>query len=134
MSETRLSWYSINSDLNLVEHDPVGLDEAIQIVDRYMTHADEVFEYAEDALAATMFGFKRTEKEFIEICVHGSDLISFKHEAPVHGLKWYQWLWRTLVRQEDDEEEYLESHDELVERISNFFRMAGVADDRPSEE
>lgn len=123
MSETKLTWYSMNRDLKVIEHDPVGLEEAIQIVDRYMEHAGEHFEWFEDCVAATVFGFSRTKEEFIEISIDGPDLISFKYEAPVHGLKWYQRLWKSSVKQEEKE---LHSRDELVQHVEEFFRMTSL--------
>jgi len=71
MTGSTISWYSINDDLAVEDHGPVGLDEALTIVDQYLARGTEQFDDAEKAIAATMFGFSRSKSTFVEICVNG---------------------------------------------------------------
>ena len=54
-----------------------------------MSKAGKVYEYADDALAETMFGFSRSESELIEICVDGVNQIYYKFEYAEPGGSWF---------------------------------------------
>jgi hypothetical protein len=71
MNDSNIKWYSMTPKLAVEEHDPIGLDEALKLVDRYFARGSEKFQTAEEAIAATMFGFSRSKSEFIEICING---------------------------------------------------------------
>ena len=77
---TPIKWYSINKDLSVVEHPAVQKEEACRIVDDYFSRLKANYETGEEAMAQTMFGFQKSESEFIEICIHGDTHISFKYE------------------------------------------------------
>ena len=70
-----IRWYSINTDLQPVDHEPVDLDGAYAVIDRYFSQLRQHYDSGEDALASTMFGFVRNDDSYIEICLHAGDHI-----------------------------------------------------------
>jgi len=70
-----IRWYSINTDLQPVDHEPVDLDGAYAVIDRYFSQLRQHYDSGEDALASTMFGFVRNDDSYIEICLHARDHI-----------------------------------------------------------
>jgi hypothetical protein len=82
MTETKLTWYSIDAHQKLHPHPPVGLEEAIAVAHRYYANAGHSWHSVEEAVAATMFGFMRDEDTFIEICVNDFENISYRFEIP----------------------------------------------------
>ncbi len=117
MNSTEIRWYSTNRDLATEEHGPIGLDEALKIVDRYLTRGRDTFESAEKAIAATMFGFSRSESDFIEICVNGPTEISCKFEAADPNASWFRKLFKGAFQHEEE----LHSREELVRKVKEFF-------------
>ena len=103
--------------LAVEEHDPIGLDEALQLVDRYLARGSEKFKTAEEAMAATMFGFSRSKSEFIEICVKGPAQISYKFEVADPEASWFRKLFKGVFQYEDE----LHSREELVQKVEEFF-------------
>ena len=103
--------------LTVEEHDPIGLDEALKLVDRYLTRGSEKFKTAEEAIAATMFGFSRSKSEFIEICVNGPAQISYKFEVADLEASWLNKLFKGVFRREA----VLHSREELVQKVEEFF-------------
>src|SRR5947207_844066 len=57
MDDSNIKWYSMTPKLAIEEHGPIGLEEALKLVDRYLTYGGQTFKTAEEAIAATMFGF-----------------------------------------------------------------------------
>lgn len=117
MTESRITWYSTTRDLKTERHEPVGLDEALKIVDRYLAAANQTFESGEEALAATMFGFSRSKSEFIEICVHGPSQISYLFEMSDPNASWFRKLFGGVYQHEEE----LHSRAQLVEKVTEFF-------------
>lgn len=117
MTNTKMAWYSMTSTLAVEKHDPIGLDEALKIVDRYLARSSEKFKTAEEAIAATMFGFSRSESEFIEICVNGPAQISYKLEFANPEASRLGKLFKGAFRREAE----LHSREELVQKVEEFF-------------
>jgi len=103
--------------LAVEEHDPIGLDEALELVDRYLTRSCERFKTAEEALAATMFGFRRSRSEFIEICVSGPAHISYKYEVTAPEGSWLGKLLKGGFSRQTE----MHSREELVQKVKEFF-------------
>jgi hypothetical protein len=117
MSDTKITWYSMNRELEVEQHEAIGLDEARNLVDRYLARANEKFSSAEDAIAATLFGFSRSESEFIEIGVNSPTRISYKLEIADPEASWFHKLFKGVYRHEEE----LHSREELVQKIQEFF-------------
>ena len=103
--------------LAVEEHDPIGLDEALKIVDRYLARGSEKFQSAEEAIAATMFGFSRSKSDSIQICVNGPAQISYKFEVADTAASWFSKLLKGVFRREVE----LHSREELVQKVEEFF-------------
>ncbi len=103
--------------LAVEEHEPITLDEALKLVDRYLARSCEKFKTAEEAIAATMFVFSRSKSEFIEICVSGPAQISYKFEAADREGSWLGKLFKGALRREAE----LHSRAELVQKVEEFF-------------
>ncbi len=112
-----ISWYSITPNISVQHNEVIDLNGALKIVDDYMFKAGKVYEYAEDALAETMFGFSRSESEFIEICVDGANQISYKFEYADLGGSWLIKLFGGIYQYEEE----LDSKEKLVEKVKDFF-------------
>jgi hypothetical protein len=112
-----ISWYSITADVNVKDNGAVDLNGALKIVDEYMFRAGKVYEYAEDAVAETMFGFSRSESEFIEICVDGVNQISYKFEYAEPSGSWFTRFFGGVYQYEEE----LDSKEKLIEKVTNFF-------------
>ena len=79
--EFGVHWYSMGRNTRIQKHGAVELSQALKIVDDYLTRGNQKFQNAEDAITATMFGFRRSDTDFIEICVNGPTQISCKIET-----------------------------------------------------
>lgn len=75
-----VSWYSLNRELHTVDHEAISLDQANEIIDRYFARLQPHYEWGEDALAATMFGFKRADGSYVQICIHAPDAIDIEYD------------------------------------------------------
>jgi hypothetical protein len=117
MNDSNIKWYSMTPKLAVEEHDPIGLDEALKLVDRYLARGGEKFQTAEEAIAATMFGFSRSKSEFIEICINGPAQISYKLEVSDPAASWFSKLFKGVFRRETE----LHSREELVQKVEEFF-------------
>jgi hypothetical protein len=115
--EEKLKWYSMNRQLKTEEHEPVTLQEALAILDRYLARAGEKFESAEEAMAATMFGFCRSKSDFIEICINGENQFSYHFEMAEPNPSWLGRLFGGPFKHEEE----LRFRDELVQRVKEFF-------------
>ena len=107
----------MNLDLKVEEHEPIDMNRAIEISDQYMARGTGTFESAEGAIAATMFGFRKSKSEFIEICINGPKRISYKFECSNPNASWLQKLRGGTIRHEDE----LHSREKLIQRITEFF-------------
>lgn len=106
----RLPWCSMNQSLATEEHDPVNLQEALQIADRYWERAAENFPTREQALSAKTFGFG-WKNNFMEICIQGPTQMSCTLET----LK--TWPRKGTLEQE----EQLHDRDTLRQRIQELY-------------
>lgn len=77
-----IGWYSLDRSLHGVQHDPVPLAEALSIADGYFKRLKPHYQGAEEALAETVFGFSRSQRDHMEICIHAPDHISVTVELP----------------------------------------------------
>lgn len=75
-----VDWYSIDRNSSAVERGIAKKDDAMQIIEDYFSRIKLWYETAEEALAETMFGFQKSKEEFVEICIHSDEEISFKYE------------------------------------------------------
>jgi hypothetical protein len=117
MNDSGVTWYSMNLKLKVEEHEAISLDEAIKIVDRYLARGGEKFQTAEEAIAATMFGFSRSKSEFIEICVNGPIQISYKFEVSDPEAPWYRKMFGGVFQHDEE----LHSREEMVQKVEEFF-------------
>ena len=99
------------------EHEPIELGEAHQIVERYLARGSEKFKGAEEAIAATMFGFSRSKSEFIEISINGPTQISYKFEMSDPNESWFRKMFKSVFRHEVE----LHSREELLQKVEEFF-------------
>lgn len=118
-----IGWYSMDRDLKTREHPPVDLDRAIAIADEFCARGGRVYEYAEEALSATTFGFSRSPTQFIELCAHGATEISFRYEYADPNASW----WRRTFGGAFHHEATLRSRNELIRRIEQFFVLHPTA-------
>ena len=117
MSDSEIKWYSTTPKLAVEEHDPIRLDEALKLVDRYLARGSEKFKTVEEAIAATMFGFSRSKSEFIEICINGPTKISYKFEVSDPEASWLRKLFKGVFQHEEE----LHSREDLVQKVEEFF-------------
>jgi len=117
VENTEIHWYSMNSRLAVEEHEAIGLDEALKIVDRYLDRGAKRFESAEEAIAETMFGFSYSRSDFIEICINGPDQISYRFEMSDPDTSWFRKIFKGVFQHEEE----LHSRDELVQKVEEFF-------------
>jgi hypothetical protein len=119
MCDTKLAWYTFNRELAIEEHPAVDLQEATEIVDRYLARGGEVFEYGEDGIAATTVGFNRSDSEFIEIHADGLSHFTYIFEAPDPNCLWLLKPWKGTFHHK----EQLQSRGEVMQRLRDFFSM-----------
>ena len=80
--EEQAVYYGIDVSGNTVEHGEVLAERALKVIDERFAGLKDKYDSAEEAVAATIFGFSKTKDTFIEICLNGRDDISFKFEFP----------------------------------------------------
>lgn len=117
MNYSDISWYSINENLKTKENGVVSFGEAVKIIDRYFANLKPFYETGEEALAETMFGFSRTSKTFVEICIHSLSEIAFKFEMSNSNTPWYLKIFVGIKQYE----ETLKSREALIGRVEKFF-------------
>jgi hypothetical protein len=122
MSLPFIPWYSVDKDLNLVEHAPVSLERAIIIAEEYFSRANQKFENGEDAISATLFGFSRSPSEFIEICINGPSEISYTFESSEPSASWL----KKMLGYTFEYGRTLHSKQELIWHIQEFFTCSSV--------
>ncbi len=77
------TWYSLDRELKTHEHHAVGVEEALRILLRYVREVRPSYETGEDALASTMFGFSRSDNEFVKFCIHAPDQLNPPQATPL---------------------------------------------------
>lgn len=83
MSDTLVTHYGLDRQLQIVEHGAVELPAAVDLARDVYGRQRDFYETGEEALADTMFGFSRGEHDFIEVCVNGRDDFSVIVELPI---------------------------------------------------
>jgi len=117
-----ITWYSMDKNLAVVDHESVTKAEAMSIIDDYFERLRPKYESGEDAIAETMFGFQKSKSEFIEICINGRDAISFKYEVSVPRKILFLSVPKLLQK-----ERTLGSKEELKSDVSAFFEKDSSA-------
>jgi len=112
-----IRWYTIGPDLEIRERGPLELPHALDVVDKHFSILKAHYSSGEQAIAATTFGFARSEDDFIEICVHSADNVSFTTELPASG-GWLNRLRGTFRR-----ELKLASRDALRALVTSYFTI-----------
>lgn len=120
MKKSRISWYSLDSDLKVQKHREVDVGRAIELVGEYYARGFRTYESGEDAISATMFGFSHSPTQFIEFCVHGPSEISFTFESADSDAPQLSGSFGDTFRVET----VLFSKEEMVERVKEFFAFA----------
>ncbi len=119
MSEL-LRWYSTTPALKTKEEDFVSLERALEIAQTYYSKSGKKYETAEEAVADTMFGYSRSEKTFIELCINGFSDISLRFEAPRTGGSWLSRLGNATI----SIEKTLKDQASMESEITAFFSMS----------
>jgi hypothetical protein len=117
MSDASIQWYSTSLDLAAEQRGPISLPDALTLVDEYLAHAGGDYQSVEEAIAATMFGFLRSETDFIEICVHDATRISYSFEMANPNASWLRRLFGGVFQYEAE----LHSREELIKKVEEFF-------------
>jgi hypothetical protein len=106
-----ISWSSITPEYEEKENGVVNLDGALKIVDHYMSN----YEHSEYDWE-NEFSFRRSKYEYILICVRGTYRISYMFGYTEPNGPWFTKLFRGY-----DYAKELNSKEELVEKVTNFF-------------
>jgi len=74
--------YGLNKDLKTIELGYENAFDALKIIDDRFNNQKDFYEWIEESIADTMFGFGDDggENEFVEICLMGKHPNSFKFE------------------------------------------------------
>ncbi len=112
-------YYGIDVSGSTVEHGRVSVEQALKAIDERFTAMKDKYESAEEAIAATMFGFSMTEDTFIEICINARDKISLKLEFPSRKLFFFRGISQTMLE--------LRSKEELASLVPMFFSAPTAA-------
>lgn len=112
------TWYSTNRDLSAEDRGVVDVEAAIGIVRRYFDDLRSHYGSGEEALAATMFGFSRSESDFIELCIHTPTHVALRVEPPPSSSA---GLFKRLFRAKTGEIK-LSSRAETEQRVREYFQ------------
>jgi hypothetical protein len=111
-----IGWYSMNRALKVVDHPPVSMEQALFVMDEYFRKLQPKYEWGEDGIAASMFGFQKSTHEFIEITINAPDNILLKHEVTTP-----QKIWFLTFNRVSSTEKTLSSADETKQWVALFF-------------
>lgn len=114
-----ICWYGLDTDLHHVDHGALDLNQAYEIVDRYLSQVRPKYEWGEEALAATVFGFCRSDGSWMEICIDALNSIDVYHDFSLIKNRWLR-----LVGGRRQSDEHLISRDELRGRTRQFFTLS----------
>ena len=115
-----ITWYAMTGGLKAQERGPIDLPAALAVIDQYFTRLRPTYDNGEAALAETMFGFSRARNDFVEICLHTPEKISFTIElppSPTGGLF-------AKLRGSFRHERILDSRDVLKRHVTAYFTLA----------
>lgn len=77
-----VKWYTMNSELEVVEQGEVDIDKAVEVVDLYIAMQSQPVQSGEEGIANSLFGFCLDDKTFIEIAMESEDQYRVKFETP----------------------------------------------------
>jgi hypothetical protein len=109
-------WYSIRGECEVVDHEPVTLDEAIAIARDYLGRADTVYQSAEEGTEATMFGIG-SNTSFIEFGLISSSHISCRFEVAKKSGSWLSRFFSGVFQRDSK----LTSEAQMIDRIREFY-------------
>jgi hypothetical protein len=110
----------MNKELEIVNHPPINLQQAMFIVDEYFKRLKPRYEWGEEALSASMFGFQKSEGEFIEISIISPGEILLKHETSAP-----KKIFFANLEAISQKEKKLTSVDATKQVVAQFFKMDG---------
>lgn len=117
MSRSYVRWYSMNEEEEIKEHERLTLEEALEIVDRYMARAAGKRKPDDDGEDGKLFGFFRDRTDFIEITAYGPKQISYRFEMLDTEASWLRKLFNRVFQFE----EMLDSRKALEKKVEEFF-------------
>jgi len=117
MSRSYVRWYSMNEKEEIKEHDRLNLEEALEIVDRYLARAAGKRKPDDDGDDGNLFGFFRDKTDFIEIVAFKPNQISYRFEMLDTEASWFRKLFTKVFQFE----EMLDSRKALVKKVEEFF-------------
>lgn len=109
-------WYSMSREYEVVDHEPVAIDEAIAIARDYFRRADTVYQTAEEGAEATMFGIG-SNSAFIEFGIISSSHISCRFEVAKKSGSWLSRFFSGVFQRDSK----LTSEAQMIERIREFY-------------
>ena len=92
MSKKHL-WYKCSTEGVQDQHD-VDVDEAVKIINTYISEFKDSYDNDEDAISATVFGFAKTNSIFIEFSIDTRQEFRIKYE----GKEPYKLLFLNLSK------------------------------------
>jgi len=111
--------YRVDRSLRVWELGRVSLEEAKHMVDARFARLQARYESGEEALSETMFGFSRSDDEFVELCIHDFTNISCRIELPSLPPSW----WRRIRRGSSALEAELHNRAEVIEIVTAVFTL-----------
>jgi hypothetical protein len=111
--------YRVDRSLKVQELGQVALEDTKHVVDACFPRLQAHYDSGEEALSETMFGFSRSDAEFIELCIHDFTSISCKIELPSLPSSW----WRRIRRGSSAFEADLHSGGEVIEIVAAFLTL-----------
>ena len=115
---TMLEWYSIDRKMAVVDRGVATKEDAMRIIDGYFAGLKPTYEYVEEAIAETMFGFRRSKDEFIELGISSPEEISFIYEISVPRKILFLSFPKIMQA-----EKWLHSKEEVKSEVSLFYDL-----------
>ncbi len=117
MSRAYVRWYSMNEEDEIKEHDRLSLEDALEIVDRYVARAAGKRKPDDDGDDGKLFGFFRDKTDFIEFTAYKPNQISYRFEMLDTEASWFRKLFTRVFQFE----EMLDSRKAAVKKVEEFF-------------
>ncbi|MEZ0225554.1 MAG: hypothetical protein ACAH83_13445 [Alphaproteobacteria bacterium] len=114
-----IAWYSMDQNMNTIDHPPVALPQALEIAKRCFDNRERKYAQAEQAMAETFFGLARDRDTFIEICANAGEDTSYKFEMPTSAVAqpWYKKIFMSVFQYEST----LKSWEDVEAKIREFY-------------
>lgn len=111
-------YYSMNENLNCVDHGEVSIEEAYNLIDKYIVGQEELkgIKDGEYVMSKSMFGFNVDKNTFIQIFIYNKEEFGIEFEMIIPK--------KTLFIKLDNvyqEEITIYNKEELKEITKNFF-------------